>query len=750
MNVMAILPLWALVVLKAVIWASVCWGAVRLAGSKHPAFQVMLCRAALLSLVVLMVLAVYGPTMRVPITARPMVTVVAAHFHDSAQPMGLAEAPLARAAADSSSPVAPSAARFSFPSISATVIGLWLLGAFMLFVRLGTAVWACGRMAGGGAPADASLIATGDEVAAMLHMRGAPTLRITSGAHGPLLVGYLRPVVLLPRDLVHELDEPNLHGVLLHEFSHVRTRDLWWKLAFEVTCVLMWVHPAVWRIARMHEVACEKACDAAAARLSGDGMEYRRTLARVALRGGVSGVRLAIPMARPAAIAQRICALAEPVGVYHAKWGRATRYGAVTCGLVAAFAALSCYRQGPGGLYEKAPIATGSTFTLGPTTFTLDAVARWDRDGSVRVEDGHGVPAVRAGALVWDGRPSARAAAASWLDVAEIRIGPEADVFDVTELRVFDHATQKMIGFNDGKSAGFTVDGRVLRVMSMGDPLPDALDVWLRVRHRPATDPTWRIPATGGASTSIDGVAARIREVRQGPASGYQLRGGSLIWTGPVADDDPTYVVLDIADPGRRLRGRRFQLCAIDDEGMRHWSDYFVSVDNVLTQVHSFYVAPERIRFVELSPLHEERRFYFEDVRLPARRSQPLSSPPPLTIDITGEQKEYAIDLVGEGDLRATTYNGNAIDGTYSRDGGLRFDYAALPGDTGLTVAVFVDGLCLNAMSLTLLDRNGEPFNPNTLSTTGSNSPQGTAYACYADVPLSQLAQVRVDVMGRR
>ncbi|MEN3009947.1 MAG: M56 family metallopeptidase, partial [Candidatus Bipolaricaulaceae bacterium] len=96
----------------------------------------------------------------------------------------------------------------------------------------------------------------------------------------PTVVGWRRPVILLPPYLISRLREEELALVLLHELGHVRRRDDWLGLAQELLRALFFFQPAVWFLGRELAVARELACDAwAAARLGGEG-SYLRALLR--------------------------------------------------------------------------------------------------------------------------------------------------------------------------------------------------------------------------------------------------------------------------------------------------------------------------------------------------------------------------------------------------------------------------------------------------------------------------------------
>ena len=86
-----------------------------------------------------------------------------------------------------------------------------------------------------------------------------PRLYVTRAVHSPMLCGYFRPIILLP-DI--SLTANQLTGVLAHELTHYRRKDLWVKLAGMVVISLHWFNPlaylAVSRCSREMELSCDE------------------------------------------------------------------------------------------------------------------------------------------------------------------------------------------------------------------------------------------------------------------------------------------------------------------------------------------------------------------------------------------------------------------------------------------------------------------------------------------------------------
>lgn len=91
---------------------------------------------------------------------------------------------------------------------------------------------------------------------------GRVELGESSLAGGPVVIGPLRPLILLPPGL----EEDRLRDILAHEMVHVRRRDLLYKWFAAAVTSLHWFNPLMPFIRREIGRLCELSCDEAATR----------------------------------------------------------------------------------------------------------------------------------------------------------------------------------------------------------------------------------------------------------------------------------------------------------------------------------------------------------------------------------------------------------------------------------------------------------------------------------------------------
>jgi beta-lactamase regulating signal transducer with metallopeptidase domain len=100
-------------------------------------------------------------------------------------------------------------------------------------------------------------------------------------ARVPSVVGWMRPVILMPVCALNGLTPEQLEGLLAHELAHIRQYDYLVNL-FQ-TCVetLLFYHPAVWWVGNRIRVERENCCDDLAVEVCGDALAYARALAQL-------------------------------------------------------------------------------------------------------------------------------------------------------------------------------------------------------------------------------------------------------------------------------------------------------------------------------------------------------------------------------------------------------------------------------------------------------------------------------------
>ena len=120
------------------------------------------------------------------------------------------------------------------------------------------------------------------------------SLYISHHIQGPLTIGIVRPLVIVPVSALMALSPEQLEAVLAHELAHVRRADYFWNLIQTMVETLLFFHPAVWWLGRRLRQQRELCCDDVAVQSCADPLVYATALLRLEER---RSQRLSLAMA---------------------------------------------------------------------------------------------------------------------------------------------------------------------------------------------------------------------------------------------------------------------------------------------------------------------------------------------------------------------------------------------------------------------------------------------------------------------
>ncbi|PWT82980.1 MAG: hypothetical protein C5B57_07775 [Blastocatellia bacterium] len=166
---------------------------------------------------------------------------------------------------------------------------VWSLGVVILSARLAggcTYAFAVRRRS---KSADESLLAIVLRLARRMGIDRPIRVVSSSVTDGPSVIGWLRPVILLPPAAVIGLSLEQLEAVLAHEIAHIKRHDALVNMLQIVVETLLFYHPVVWWTSNQIRLERELCCDDLAVRACGDALSYARALTMLEKR------RLAVP-----------------------------------------------------------------------------------------------------------------------------------------------------------------------------------------------------------------------------------------------------------------------------------------------------------------------------------------------------------------------------------------------------------------------------------------------------------------------
>ncbi|GHB68067.1 M56 family metallopeptidase [Persicitalea jodogahamensis] len=117
---------------------------------------------------------------------------------------------------------------------------------------------------------------------ARLDIGRAVEFRETARIVTPMVVGVLRPVVLVPVGLLVGLSVAQVEAILAHELAHIRRHDYLVNLVQSFVEVVYFFHPALWWLSGRIRAEREHCCDDLAMAVCDDRLSLAHALVRVA------------------------------------------------------------------------------------------------------------------------------------------------------------------------------------------------------------------------------------------------------------------------------------------------------------------------------------------------------------------------------------------------------------------------------------------------------------------------------------
>ena len=174
----------------------------------------------------------------------------------------------------------------------------YLLAVSLMFLRIGRGIWKTNTLRWNAIPIERSnLLQIAQRTAERIGLATIPALAWCEEISTPIVVGLLRPMILLPAAMIGGLTTRQLELILAHEMAHIRRFDIWISLLQRIIETVFFYHPAVWFVSRQVDIEREKVADDVALRAGCDPTEFADSLLRMAelsaeLRADLGGSRL--------------------------------------------------------------------------------------------------------------------------------------------------------------------------------------------------------------------------------------------------------------------------------------------------------------------------------------------------------------------------------------------------------------------------------------------------------------------------
>lgn len=154
---------------------------------------------------------------------------------------------------------------FLYKSVPVILV-IWASGVVMLSLRFAGNLWVLHRLRKSALPAVDHWARRLGQMATSRGIRRAVRLAESALISAPVLIGHLKPLILVPVGILSALPSDQVEAILAHELAHIRRNDFLVNLLQSVVEILYFFHPGTWWISQVLRKERELCCDDQATR----------------------------------------------------------------------------------------------------------------------------------------------------------------------------------------------------------------------------------------------------------------------------------------------------------------------------------------------------------------------------------------------------------------------------------------------------------------------------------------------------
>ncbi len=154
------------------------------------------------------------------------------------------------------------------------VPGIWMVGVSLFSLRLVAGTMAIHHLKSGGKAVEDRW----QSLASRIGVRRPVLFLESARVNVPTVIGWLKPVILLPLGSLISTPQDHMEAVIAHELAHIARHDFlvnWFQLLIET---VLFYHPAVWWISSVIRREREHCCDDLAVAIHGERAQYVKAL----------------------------------------------------------------------------------------------------------------------------------------------------------------------------------------------------------------------------------------------------------------------------------------------------------------------------------------------------------------------------------------------------------------------------------------------------------------------------------------
>ncbi|MBT1709866.1 hypothetical protein KK062_16595 [Fulvivirgaceae bacterium PWU5] len=161
------------------------------------------------------------------------------------------------------------------------ILVVWFAGALLFSLRVAGGVWYVTSLRRASSPVGHAWQQRLNALVQQLDIHRVVTLATSVRLQAPVVLGYIKPVILVPAGMLAGLSMEQVETILLHELAHIRRHDYLANLAQMLVEALYFFNPCIWALSAQVRTEREHCCDDAVVHYGGNARAYATALVQL-------------------------------------------------------------------------------------------------------------------------------------------------------------------------------------------------------------------------------------------------------------------------------------------------------------------------------------------------------------------------------------------------------------------------------------------------------------------------------------
>jgi len=166
-------------------------------------------------------------------------------------------------------------------AIAPYMLIIWISGTLIFLLRLSGSLWYLSRIKKQTIILDDELSHRLAALGKQLHIKRMVRLGESALIHAPLVIGYFKPILLIPVGFISGLSTEQIEAIFVHELTHIKRHDYLLNLVQSIVEAIFFFNPFVWIISAKIRTEREHCCDDAVVMAGKNARSYALALTRL-------------------------------------------------------------------------------------------------------------------------------------------------------------------------------------------------------------------------------------------------------------------------------------------------------------------------------------------------------------------------------------------------------------------------------------------------------------------------------------